>query len=135
MEVEMKQKSRLRDGFTLIEIIVVLIIVGVLAAIALPNLFSNVAKSRGAEALANISSLKASVEACYQAKGNVGTSCTAFTSPGGFNTVPGNFTYGLVTGAGVWSIIASTPNGTISMARAGSNTIICSSAGVFSGIC
>lgn len=40
-----------KEAFTLIEIIVVLIILGVLAAIAVPNLFSNIYKAKSAEAL------------------------------------------------------------------------------------
>ena len=55
-----------KSGFTLIEIIVVLIIVGILASIALPNLFGNIQKSKSAQALTLLDSYKTPMEACFQ---------------------------------------------------------------------
>ncbi len=53
-----------KHGFTLLEIIVVIIILGVLAALALPRLFSNIEFSRSAEALNTIGVIRESVERC-----------------------------------------------------------------------
>lgn len=55
----------MKKGFTLLEVVIVIIIIGVLTSLALPRLFSVVEGARAAEALATISSLRTALERCY----------------------------------------------------------------------
>ncbi len=56
----MKKRNN-RSGFTLLEIIIVIIIIGVLASLALPRFFALVETSRGGEALNTISAIRGSM--------------------------------------------------------------------------
>lgn len=47
-------------GFTLLEILIVVVIVGILASLAIPQYEKSVENSRGAEAIANLSILRGS---------------------------------------------------------------------------
>lgn len=58
-------KMNNKSGFTLLEIIIVIIIVGVLSSLALPRLFSTIEFSRSNEALKSLAEVRGSIERCY----------------------------------------------------------------------
>ena len=65
-----------KSGFTLIEIMIVVIIIGVLASLALPKFFSTVEYSRSQEALSGIATVRGGLERYYVSKGNSYTGAT-----------------------------------------------------------
>ena len=147
-----KYKNKL--GFTLIEIIVVLIIVGVLAAIALPSLFANITKSKAAEALASMGAMKSNLEACGQKNtpatwANCKLSSSMLGAQGAWfydmgeddckDTTMKSDGSGTGTSIG-WCVRASMGSAksvvhNITIARTGPNTIVCTGLGSFKGIC
>ena len=61
-------KLNKKSGFTLLELIVVIIIIAVLASLALPNFFRTITQARAAEALRNLGTLRGSVQRCLYAR-------------------------------------------------------------------
>ncbi|MBF0211705.1 MAG: prepilin-type N-terminal cleavage/methylation domain-containing protein [Desulfamplus sp.] len=61
----MKQLLKTSDAFTLIELMIVVAIIGVLAAIAIPNYIAYQCKTKQSEAKSNLGAVRMSEEAYY----------------------------------------------------------------------
>ena len=72
-----------KSGFTLLEIIIVIIIVGVLASLALPKLFQNITFSKSAEAMNMIGAMRRAIQNCSVMTGSWDTTnCRTLASIG-----------------------------------------------------
>ena len=100
-------KLNQRSGFTLLEIIIVIIILGVIAGLALPKLAGNIECSRGMEALNLFPAIRGSIDRCIVKNSNtsltVPVTCNTFanldiTDPGTETT--SSFAYAIAQTAG-----------------------------------
>lgn len=127
----MKRNSK---GFTLIELIIVIVIVGILALVAIPRYFANVEKARKAEALSSMRAIREAIMGYYAAN-NAQPSANSFpitVTIDGENVMvverpsSSNFNYSYTaatitathSGAGICTYTMSITDGTIGKAPA-----------------
>ena len=144
-EKKMKRMNN-RSGFTLLEIIIVIIIVGVLASLALPRFFQTINFSRSTEALNAMGVIKRAMDHCAIMAGAGATpnytNCNAFPligadDPGG--TPGAHFTYlfgGAVPNLSITATaVAGSGSGTVVIVyNTTAGTITRSGTGDFAGI-
>jgi type IV pilus assembly protein PilA len=69
-------KGNVQAGFTLIELMIVVAIIGILAAVAVPQYQNYTVRAKVGNALSSIDTLKTAVALCYQEAGGVLTTCS-----------------------------------------------------------
>ncbi|MFG6443047.1 pilin [Roseateles sp. LKC17W] len=78
--MQLNARTQAQKGFTLIELMIVVAIIGILAAVALPQYRTYTSRAKAANAITVGDAYKSAVALCIQEKGGVKTGCNLSTN-------------------------------------------------------
>ena len=115
-------KRSIQQGFTLIELMIVVAIIGILAAVALPAYQDYTVRAKVSEGLVGASSAKVTISEGFQANGMVGVTAAAAA----IGAQPNNSKYvtSITAAGGTGQITVTLANATTGVPAAAGNTLI-----------